>query len=350
MRACCLASTALFLLSLPAFPWQSETPANPVHGDTDRRITLDVVVTNKSGAPVAGMAQQDFVVLDNKHPQKILDFRAINGNTADPPIQIILLIDRVNTSTQNAAYERLQTEKFLRQNGGHLAYPVSMVFLSDSGTQTQDASQDGNALAAALEQSESGLRTIRRSQGIYGVVDRIRLSLGALSSLAASEANTPGRKMLIWISPGWPPLAGPSLQLTDKQRQGIFNQIVATSTALWRAHITLYSIDPLGIADAGGFGTGYYQEFTKGVNTDKQAQAGNLTLQVLAYQSGGRVLNLGNDIAGEIATCIADANAFYVLSFDSPPADNPNGYHGLEVKIGKPGFKALTRTVYYAQP
>jgi VWFA-related protein len=337
-------------LSLPAFPWQSETPANAAPDDTNRHIALNVVVTNKSGAPVAGMAQQDFTVLDNKHQQKILDFRAVNGNSADPPIEIVLLIDRVNTSVQNGAYERLQTEKFLRQNGGHLAYPVSMVFLSDAGTQMEDATQDGNALAAALEQSDSGLRTIRRSQGVYGTVDRIRLSLSALSSLAVSEAKTPGRKMLIWISPGWPPLAGPSMQLTDKERQGIFNEIVATSTALWRAHITLYSIDPLGIADAGGFGTAYYQVFAKGVSTDKQAQAGNLTLQVLAYQSGGRVLNSGNDVAGEIATCIADANAFYVLSFDSPPADNPNGYHGLEVKIGKPGFKALTRTVYYAQP
>jgi VWFA-related protein len=350
MRACSVASTAFFCLSLPAFPWQSETPTNPAPGETNRRISLDVVVTNKSGTPVAGMVQQDFTVLDNKHPQKILDFRAVNGTTADPPIEIILLIDRVNTSVQNGAYERLQTEKFLRQNGGHLAYPVSMVFLSDSGTQMVEATQDGNALAAALEQSDSGLRTVRRSQGIYGVVDRIRLSLSALSSVATSEATTPLRKMLIWISPGWPPLAGPSIQLTDKQRQGIFSEIVTTSTALWRAHITLYSIDPLGIADAGGFGTAYYQVFAKGMSTDKEAQAGNLTLQVLAYQSGGRVLNLGNDIAGEIATCIADANAFYVLSFDSPPADGPNGYHGLEVKIGKPGFKALTRTVYYAQP
>src|SRR5579862_6761530 len=123
MRACCRVSTALFCLSLSAFPWQSETPAAAVRGDTDRRINLDVVVTNKSGAPVAGMAQPDFTVLDNKHPQKILDFRAVNGTAADPPIEIILLIDRVNTSVQNGAYERLQTEKFLRQNAGHLNYP-----------------------------------------------------------------------------------------------------------------------------------------------------------------------------------------------------------------------------------
>ena len=354
MRALFQGWTALFCLLLPAFPWQSETPPNPVSGDSNRHISLDVVATDKSGKPAAGLQQRDFIVLDNKQPQKILSFREVDGTTADPPIEIVLLIDRVNTSLQNAAYERQQTEKFLRQNGGHLAQPVSMVFFSDSSTQLQGATQDGNALIAALDASDSGLRTIRRSQGVYGAVDRFRLSLGALNSYAtsaaASQAKTPGRKILIWISPGWPPLSGPGVLLTDKQHEEVFNEIVATSTALWRAHITLYSIDPLGLADTGGFGTGYYLEFAKGVSTDKGAQFGNLTLQVLAYQSGGRVLNSGNDIPGGITTCIQDASRFYALSFDIPPADGPNEYHGLEVKVGKPGFKARTRTVYYAQP
>jgi VWFA-related protein len=340
----------LWCLSLPAFPRQSDTRASSARDATDRHNTLDIVVTDKSGTPVSGLQQQDFTVLDNKQPQTILSFRAAEGTTADPPIEVILLIDRVNTSFQSVATERIQTEKFLRQNGGHLPAPVSLVFFSDSGTQMQNPTRDGNALIAAIDQSESGLRSIRRSQGVYGASDRFQLSLRALNSIAAFEANKPGKKMLIWVSPGWPLLSGPHIELTNKQRQELFNEIVGASTALWRARITLYSVDPLGTADAVGFRTTYYQEFLKGVSAEKQAQAGNLALQVLAYQSGGQVLNSSNDIAGLIATCLVDMNAFYVLSFDSPPADGPNEYHGLEVKIDKPGFKARTRTVYYAQP
>ena len=55
-------------------------------------------------------------------------------------------------------------------------------------------------------------------------------------------------------------------------------------------------------------------------------------------------------MAGEIATCVADANGFYVLSFDGPAGDGPNEYHALEIKIDKPGLKARTRSGYYAQP
>ena len=45
----------------------------------DRRITLDVVVTDHSGKPVPGLQQQDFTLLDNKQPQPIVDFRAADG-------------------------------------------------------------------------------------------------------------------------------------------------------------------------------------------------------------------------------------------------------------------------------
>ena len=80
----------------------------------------------------------------------------------------------------------------------------------------------------------------------------------------------------------------------------------------------------------------------------KNVEIGNLGLQVLAYQSGGRVFNSSNDIAGEIASAATDANAYYVLSFDAPPPDGPVQYHALEVKLDKPGLTARTRTGYYA--
>jgi hypothetical protein len=102
--------------------------------------------------------------------------------------------------------------------------------------------------------------------------------------------------------------------------------------------------------DAAGFQTFAYQQYLKGVRSARQVQIGNLALQVLAYQSGGRVLNSSNDVAGEIGTCVSDANAFYVLSFDGLPGDGPNEYHALEIKIDKTGLAARTRSGYYAQP
>jgi VWFA-related protein len=144
-------------------------------------------------------------------------------------------------------------------------------------------------------------------------------------------------------------LSGPRTELSAKDQQGIFNDIVTTSTALLQSRITLYSIDPLGAAES-GFRANFYQEFLKAVRLPKQSQLGNLALQVLAVQSGGRALNSGNDIAGEIAAAMAEASAWYVISFDAPLADGPNEYHALDIKLDKPGLKPRTRTGYYDQP
>ena len=153
-------------------------------------MTLDVVVTDKSGKPVPGLQQKDFTLLDNKQPQKIVSFRAVQGGTAaaDPPVEVILLVDEINTSFTKVATEREEIEKFLRRNGGALAQPVSLVFFSDSGATGTTSSRDGNAVIAEMRQKQSGLRTIGRSQGFHGGDERMQLSLNTLQQFAGYEA------------------------------------------------------------------------------------------------------------------------------------------------------------------
>jgi|CZKR01.1.fsa_nt_gi VWFA-related protein len=353
-------SMALFCCFLfPGFAQQGAFPspvAPPAEGATvlargdGRRISLDVVVTDKSGKPVPGLQQQDFTLLDDKQPQTILSFRATDetSQAADSPLQAILLVDAVNTSFHGVGYERLQLDKFLRQDGGKLSIPTSLVILTDTTQGQSAATLDGNVLADSLDSNQSGLRTIGRSQGFYGAADRIQISLGTLEKLVSHLATQPGRKLLIWLSPGWPLLSGPQVELSVKNREWLFQSVVSLSKELREARVTLYSVDPLGMDDSLGRRF-YYESFLKGVGSANKVQNGNLALQVLAAQSGGQVLNSNNDIAKLIATCLADAQAFYTLSFDSPPADHANEYHSLQVTIDKPGLTARTRTGYYAQ-
>src|ERR1700733_4770810 len=306
----------------PQLQPRTAEPAKP--SGPDREISLDVQVTDKSGAPVRGLQQQDFTVLDDKRPQNILSFHAVDngGDSTTYPFQVVLVVDAVNTGYNSISYARGELKKFLLGNGGKLAQPVSLVIFTDTGAKMQQgSSRDGNALAALYDQYETGLRIINRSQGIYGAAERFTLSLRMLTSLADYEAKQPGRKLMIWFSPGWPLLTGPRIEYTRKDEEGFFNSIVALSNELRAADVTLYSIDPLGLADAGGVRISYYEEFLKGVPFASRAQAANLSLQVLAVQSGGRVFNSSNDITGEIANCTSDANAYYVLSFEAARAD-----------------------------
>jgi len=345
----------LLWAAVPLVPQQVVPPAPVVAAastEGDGRIRLDVVVRDKSGGAVAGLEQHDFTVFDNKQPQPIVSFEALGRTAAgDGDAQAIVVIDEVNSGFQTVTYGRQQIKKFLRQDGGKLGRPLSIDILSDAGLSIENTpTLDGNALATYMDQHPTGLRVVRRSQGVYGAAERLDISLRALEQLAAYEEKQPGRKLVLWVSPGWPLLTGPHIELTSKQQESIFQSVVALSTGLRRARIALYAVDPLGTGDAGSLRSFYYEQFLKGVAAASQAQFANLALQVLAVQSGGRVLNSNNDIGGELQSCLRDAHAYYVLSYEGPAADGPNEYHAIEVKVDQPQAKVQTRTGYYAQP
>lgn len=323
---------------------QNVAPTQP----TGSKITLGVVVSPKSGAPVADLQQQDFTVLDNNAPQAITSFKAVTGREA--PIEVVLLIDAVNASYQTVSVARPEIDKFLRAEGGRLAYPVSLVLFTDKGLQSLGSfSTDGNALSAELEQTDSGLRSITRAAGFYGATERFELSLRTLGQLIGKMATRPGRKFVLWVSPGWPLLSGPSVELDSKQQQQIFGTIVGLSTQLLQARVTLFSINPLGNSESLAT-VSYYKDFVKGISKPSQVQIGDLGLPVLATQSGGLVLNFNNDVASLLRECLSDSAPYYEISFDPPLGDKRDEYHHLEIKLAKPGLTARTRQGYYAQP
>jgi len=317
----------------------------------DRRITLDVVVTDRSGKPVPGLQQADFTLLDNKQPQPIVDFRAADGSNraADPPLQSIVIFDSLNAPFEYVSYQGEQLKGYLQRGGGELPLRTSLVFLTDTSTGQSAVTQDGNTLVEAMNAKGVGLRSIRRSAGFYGAVERANISSSALDKLVAYESTQPGRKLVVWLGPGWPFLTGPNVQLTGQAQDALFHAIVSQSTGMRKARVTLYSVDSPSRNDPLDREF-YFERFVKGVPSANKVQNGNFAVQVLAVQSGGRVLNTNSAIADSISSCLEDGKVYYTLSFDSPAAKHPNEYHSLQIKMGKPGLAARTRTGYYAQP
>lgn len=337
-------------------PAKRDGNANGSHslliGPKSRAITLDVVVADKSGKPVTGLQPQDFTIRDNNQPVNIVSFHAVDGVPAKAPdqVEVFLVVDGINSSFDSIANIRQQLVKYLRQNGGHLGLPTSFIFLTEVKVQIPvQPTRDGNALVAQLDDSSIGLRRFGHGGGVYVADERWQRSLRALDLLTASMSKTPGRKMIVWISPGWPGFAGFEWLRTQQDQDELFDYIADVSTALRQARMTLCSADPIEmvVPDQRNF---FYRNYLKGVVSAKQADYGDLLLQVLATQTGGQVLLGSHDIASLIDRCTADANAYYVLSFNPPPAAHPNEYHEIKVQIEKPVCKARTRTGYYAQP
>ncbi|HEX4310153.1 MAG TPA: VWA domain-containing protein [Acidobacteriaceae bacterium] len=343
----CCATAALAQKPLDVPPVSTPPPA-PTTGP----ISFNVVVTDKSGHPIAGLKQEDFSLLDNKQPAVIRSFEAHSiGDKQNSPQAMFILIDDVNANFSVVSVVRTQLEGYLRSNGGKLAIPVGIFMLVDNGIQqVAPISSDGNALATVLHQKEGQLHDIPRSAGFYGAEERTELSLRALSSLGNYLGKVGGRKLVVWIGPGWPIFDNPNVMIGPQQQRNLFSAVVGLSSLLRQSGITVDSVDPLGPNDAASARNFLWESFTKPVTKPTRSNPGNLALQVFAVHSGGQVLYGSNDVSGEVVKCAADASAWYTLTFDPQRADAPNAWHDVDVKVDKPDLKIRTNNGYYAQP
>ena len=330
--------------ALPALAQQASAAAYA----SPQSIRLTVHAAPKSGPEVTGLQAKDFTVLDNGVAEPIVSFKAIASD--QEPAKIIMLIDAVNTDFARVAFVREQAQKFLKTNNGRLENPTTIAVLTDRGTQIQkEFTIDGNALSSSLEQYSIGLRAVGDSSGIWGADQRVQISLTSVRELIAYASTLPGRKILLWISPGWPLLSGVRIQLDSKQRNQIFSNVVAFSRELQQSDVTLYSINPLG-PDESVLRANYYQNFVRGINNSNQTDLADLSLQVLAVQSGGLALNSSSDVVGGLKTCLADLQSWYEITVPVIKAERPNDYHQIDIRTDRAGLITRTRDGYYAQP
>jgi VWFA-related protein len=310
---------------------------------------LDVVVTDKAGKTVGELEPFDLALLDNGQPRKILSFRRTDGLTGsqfDPPVEVILVIDAVNLPYQAIALQRLEVEKFLRLNNGMLASPTSVFLFSSQGLRVQPApSKDGNALASVLNESTGTVRARDLSGGVYSLVEQFQDSFKIMQKIAGYEARKPGRKVLIWVGPGWPLLTERYFIESNESRQNYFHQLVELSNQLREARITVYNVAPIV-----GVTRELYRDYLRPVADARKMEIADLSLEVLAVDTGGRVLDPSNDLAALILKCESEIGPYYTVSFQPPQAAGADEFHGLRVQAGREGLTARTDIGYYDEP
>ena len=308
------------------------------------RIRLDVVVRDASGNPVTGLQASDFSLFDEGKPEKIVSFAAFDGVKArpDPPVQMVLVVDCVNNGFVELGYIRQGLTRFLRQNQGSLAQPTTIVRFTVSGIQVlSKPSTDGNALAAIVDKIGAATKP--------GGLEYFSVSLKALSTLVNQEANEPGRKMLIWLGPGWPtpaPIGEAFTKVDARDQRSDYQLLAQLGKAMQEGRIALYG---------GNVGADFYmREFLKPVRKVSETDPRDLSLDVLSLKSGGHGelsgINRDSAVTDILNSFVAEASAFYEVSFDPPKARRPDEFHELRVLEATPDLKVRTITGYYDEP
>jgi VWFA-related protein len=313
----------------------------------ENSITVNVLATDGTGQPLAGLQASDFMLQDNGKPQPITEFRAVSPTAQPEAVHVMIVLDMINEDFATASRAREQIDEFLAQNGGQLSYPTVILAMTPGGVHALNQwTRDGKTLAANFDKLSTTLRAANH-EGFSAASFRMEGSLGQLSQIAALGARTPGKKLLLVISPGWPMLPVAGDLATLRERRWTFNSIVQLSNGLREGKIALYSLDPHVLGSANPF---YYQIYLKGVAWMDKASYGNLALQVLAEHSGGRALTSGHDILGELNRAVNEAGPYYELTFRASETTPPNEYHALKVLVTRPKATALTVAGYYANP
>ena len=174
-------------------------------------FTIDVVVRDEAGKPVSSLTPSDLTLLDNGRPAKI---RTFHGSLAviEPPPKLIFVVDAVNLSPQQLTQAESAIVHFLQRKNGRLDSPCLLYrFTRDGLFSSWNPTRDGSMLAKEAEQHKSP-RTVWRSVRdgpnlLRAWVDTSQpnpLSLRALGSIAIDQREIRGRKVVVWIGPGWP--------------------------------------------------------------------------------------------------------------------------------------------------
>ena len=392
---------------------QPESPPNRVHVHSRKTalrlnglIRLDVTVTDAAGGPVSGLTRGDFAVLDNGQPRHILAF-APGSAQSDSKASVILLVDTLDLAPQLAALERQQVALFLRRDGGNLKNLVTLCTLTNRGFSfVAHPSTNGNALASALDHGKGmgillgshvpaaamnlpGTRTINPyanaelARGMKGALGQSLYNpdytkfpplsgVQALAIIAAKEDHVPERKLLLWIGPAhsrggtgaYP--SQPYLPLATREhkehrsytvrgfntQQQLFDAVFWLSTLLRQARVTVdvFSVGGQERAAAAATDEPAWRNYVGGATSASQANMMDLYKDVLAVQSGGRVLPPGNGIAAQIEQEVRQASDFYSLTFDPPLAEHANEYHRIAIRLARTGLAAHTTTGYYDEP
>jgi len=404
-------SLAIFFISVGTTSAQQSDPATQTAPQARLRVTtrlveVNVIVDDKHGNPITGLAKDNFEILDNKKRQEIRVFSeetdspaAVNhvplppdtySNRIDPqerPAGVtVILLDTLNTDFADQALAQKQLLKFLEtlQPQDH----VALYWLGNSGLRVlQDFTADSSALreAAVHFKAESGQwltnsevpditsETARltvshayfRSAFEQRVAnsstqDRVRLTVAALITIANHIGLLKGRKSLVWISGSFPISMGfGNFDLDWLNDTGVkFDRdIVRAGQALTDANIAVYPVDARGLlgSDVGSADNDSGVDASSPLDPDTHGQtrpaATNVdTLRLMADRTGGKAFYGTNNIAGAIRHAIDDSRLTYTLGYYPEHVKWDGSFHDIRVRVKTHEAQVRARTGYFALP
>jgi Ca-activated chloride channel homolog len=324
MRAAALMLGASLLLQAPVV---RRPPTKPMQPDEDsqaqqegtaqdkvptikvqtRLVNLAVNVVDKTGAPVGGLRQDDFEVLEDGKPQKIVYF----DKESSTPLSIVLAIDGSESVLRNISLEKQAAKKF-----------VNTLLRDQDELDLMDFSDTVREIVPFTNQKkriEQGLGQIERGDET-ALYDAIYL---ASERLSQTRNDAGRRRVLVLITDG-----------ADTAKRSRYAQALEEAQ---RAGAMIYSIIIVPIWADAGRNTG-----------------GEHALMQMSSDTGGKYFYVEDrsDLEPAFARVSDDLRTQYVLGYYAPQGSRDTAFRSVKVRMKDSSLRETYdlrhRSGYYA--
>jgi VWFA-related protein len=332
-----------------------------------RLVLFDVVVTDRAGNPVTGLAKEDFQVSEDGEAQQIASFETPAVHlTPEPAAQpsahgagkssrgapvaatlpeTIIVLDEMSTDSVDASFAWQSLIKFLRNKPATLPEPAALLVLTKTRLQrVAEPTQDRNLLLARARKIQLELPSHSMGGGVQASAQLMLTNLLALDEIALASGDRHTRKNVIWIGSGFPILSSYDIALVDRER--FLSYIRYTANWLQETRTTLYTIDPKGLpVDE----TDYVTDLSGPLSgQDFGSNSGELIFEGLAPATGGKIYRNRNDVDVALASAVDNGSHYYTLSYYPKNSDFDGNFRKIVVRLSQRNLTATTQQGYYA--
>src|SRR5882724_3087073 len=355
-------------------------------------VLVNVTVRDKDGNPVRDLKREDFTVLEDNKPQRVISFDLENTDavlsTAATEAALLRPAQPANTDATSALATRplkdrrliilffdltsMQPDEIDQATTAAQNYVdkqmvpadlVSVVSLGSILSVNQDFTSDRALLKKALqafsagegagfEEGSTGTTEGTSETGGSFTVDDTEYNifntdrrLQALRSIADKLSHIEEKKSLIYFSSGM-------------DRTGIENQsqLRSATNAAVKANMAIYTMDIRGLPalvpggeaqNASVRGSSPYSGKSVSSAFDSNATTQE-TLVTLAGDTGGKAFLDSNDFGKVFTGVQQDSSLYYLLGYHSSNTARDGHFRRITVKINRPGLKLDFRRGYYA--
>jgi VWFA-related protein len=411
MRACTL-SLLVVLVGLTASPIAQQAapglseqrePKAAFRTNVDL-VVVDVVVRDKSGAPVKGLTANDFEIREDNRPQQIVSFNVEEITTTPPPAQPIPAVLVAGTQKPDAqkttAAADVAATPVRRED---LAGRRLIVLLFDlSSMQPEDLERAGRAAVDYVDKQmvDADLvavatidTTLKVVADFTGDREQVKSALSQFTAVSAVGFETPAAettatdetaastgdattadtgeydlfnndarlRAIRTLSEELAPIEQKKSILYfsgGMTRSGGDNQVElrAATTAAVRANVALYPVDTRGLqavvpgGDASRASARGVNAFSgRGVNQQfDQLFASQDTLQTLAADTGGKAFTDSNDFGAAFTQVQRDTSSYYLIGYSSTNTQKDGRFRRISVRLKRADLRVEARPGYYA--